>query len=248
MLEGLFTLENLVALVTLTSLEIVLGIDNIVFIVVVTSKLKAEVRDGARRIGLGLAMFSRIALLLGISLIMRLTVPLFSVMDHAVTGKDLVLLIGGLFLLGKATFEIHDKIEGPAHGEDLIKRTYSYAGAIFQIVLLDVIFSLDSVITAVGMVQHVGIMVVAIVLAVLVMLIFSGPVSRFVSTHPTIQMLAFSFLLLVGVFLMAEGLGKHIDRGYIYFAMGFSLFVEFLNLKMRKAKRKDSAAPPTSPA
>lgn len=244
MLEGLFTLENLVALVTLTSLEIVLGIDNIVFIVVVTSKLKADVRDGARRIGLGLAMFSRIALLLGISLIMRLTAPLFTVMDHAVTGKDIVLLFGGLFLLGKATFEIHEKIEGPAHGEGLMKKTYSYAGAIFQIVLLDVIFSLDSVITAVGMVQHVTIMIIAIVLAVLVMLIFSGPVSRFVTAHPTIQMLAFSFLLLVGVFLVAEGLGKHIDRGYIYFAMGFSLFVEFLNLRMRKAGRKSSAPPP----
>ena len=234
MFEGLFTLNNLIALVTLAALEIVLGIDNIVFVVVVTNKLPEAVRDTARRLGIGLAMITRIGLLLAISAIMGLTAPLFTVFDHVVSGRDLVMLLGGLFLLAKATHEIHDKLEGPPPGEGVARAVHSYGGAIVQIVLLDLVFSLDSVITAVGMAQHVTVMVAAIVIAVGVMLLFAGPVSKFVSAHPTVQMLAFSFLLLVGIFLMAEGMHKHIDRGYIYFAMAFSLFVEFLNLKIRK--------------
>jgi len=236
MFEGLMTLENLIALITLAGLEIVLGIDNIVFVVVVTNKLPEASRDAARRLGIGLAMITRIALLLAISAIMGLTAPLFTVFGHVVSGRDIVLLTGGLFLLAKATHEIHDKLEGPGDGQAHLRNEYSYASAIIQIMLLDIVFSLDSVITAVGMAQHLGVMVAAIVIAVGVMLLFSAPVSAFVSDHPTVQMLAFSFLLLVGIFLMAEGMHKHIDRGYIYFAMGFSLFVEFMNLKMKKRR------------
>ncbi|BDQ38165.1 membrane protein [Pseudodesulfovibrio nedwellii] len=237
MIEGLWTLENLIALITLAGLEIVLGIDNIVFVVVVTNKLPEASRNAARRLGIGLAMFTRIALLLAISAIMGLTAPLFTVFEQIVSGRDVVLLTGGLFLLAKATHEIHDKLEGPGFEEGHVRSQYSYTSAIIQILLLDLVFSLDSVITAVGMAQHIGVMVAAIVIAVIVMLLFAGPVSEFVSNHPTVQMLAFSFLLLVGIFLMAEGMHKHIDRGYIYFAMAFSLFVEFLNLKMKKRRK-----------
>lgn len=229
----LFSLENLVALLTLTALEVVLGIDNIVFVVVIANRLPQGVRDTARRLGLGLAMATRILLLLAISWIMRLTAPLFSIWEHAVSGRDLVLLLGGLFLLGKATLEMHGKIEEHASPEEPTKAAGSLVAAVIQIAILDIVFSLDSVITAVGMAQDLRIMVAAIVVAVLVMLFFSGPVGRFVNRHPTVQMLAFAFLLLVGVFLVAEGLGKHIDRGYIYFAMAFSLFVELLNLRIR---------------
>jgi predicted tellurium resistance membrane protein TerC len=240
MLEGLWTLENLIALVTLTSLEIVLGIDNIVFVVVVTNKLPEAVRANARRLGIGLAMVTRIVLLLAISAIMGLTAPLFTILNHTVSGRDIVLLAGGLFLLAKATHEIHDKLEESGAAKDMVRASYSYTSAIIQITLLDMVFSLDSVITAVGMAQHVTVMVAAIVIAVAVMLFFAGPVSAFVSNHPTVQMLAFSFLLLVGIFLMAEGMHKHIDRGYIYFAMAFSLFVEFLNLRVKKRARTES--------
>ena len=230
----LFSLENIVALLTLTALEVVLGIDNIVFVVVIAGRLPAGVRDTARRLGLGLAMAMRILLLLAISWIMRLTTPLFAVLGHEVSGRDLVLLVGGLFLIGKATLEMHAKIEEHAKPEEPKSAAGTLISAVIQIGLLDIVFSLDSVITAVGMAQDVRIMVAAIVVAVLVMLFFSGPVGRFVHKHPTVQMLAFSFLLLVGVFLVAEGLGKHIDRGYIYFAMAFSLFVELLNLRIRR--------------
>lgn len=229
----LFSLENLVALLTLTALEVVLGIDNIVFVVVIANRLPAGVRDTARRLGLGLAMGTRILLLLAISWIMRLTAPLFSVFEHAVSGRDLVLLLGGLFLIGKATLEMHGKIEEHASPEEPTRAAGSLVAAVVQIAILDIVFSLDSVITAVGMAQDLRIMVAAIVIAVLVMLFFAGPVGLFVNRHPTVQMLAFAFLLLVGVFLVAEGLGKHIDRGYIYFAMAFSLFVELLNLRIR---------------
>jgi len=238
MLEGLWTLENLIALITLAGLEIVLGIDNIVFVVVVTNKLPEAARATARRMGIGLAMITRIALLLVISAIMGLTTPLFTIFEHIVSGRDIVLLTGGLFLLAKATHEIHDKLEEPGTTDSHIKKSYSYVSAMVQILLLDLVFSLDSVITAVGMAQHIGVMVAAIVIAVIVMLLFASPVSEFVSNHPTVQMLAFSFLLLVGIFLMAEGMHKHIDRGYIYFAMAFSLFVEFLNLRMKKIKKR----------
>ncbi len=242
MFEGLWTLENLIALVTLAGLEIVLGIDNIVFVVVVTNKLPEAARATARRLGIGLAMVTRIALLLAISAIMGLTAPIFTVFGHVVSGRDLVLLIGGLFLLAKATHEIHDKLEEPDKADGNVRKEYSYFSAIAQILLLDLVFSLDSVITAVGMAQHVTVMVAAIVIAVIVMLLFAGPVSDFVSNHPTVQMLAFSFLLLVGIFLMAEGMHKHIDRGYIYFAMAFSLFVEFLNLRVKKLRRSRQEA------
>jgi len=238
----LLTVENGIALVTLAALEIVLGIDNIVFIVIITARLPERVRDLARRLGLGLAMVARIALLLGISWIMGLTAPLFTALGHVVSGRDLVLLIGGLFLLGKATFEIHEKIEEAGQAErKAATGKATMAAALVQIVLLDLIFSLDSVITAVGMVQEVAIMILAIVIAVGVMMAFARPVGDFVHRHPTVQMLAFSFLLLVGVFLVAEGLGKHIDRGYIYFAMAFSLFVEMLNLKVRKRRGRAAA-------
>lgn len=233
-MSDLLTVHSLMALVTLAGLEIILGIDNIVFLVVITGKLPPAQQPGARRLGLALAMGTRIALLFAITLIMRLTTPLFAILDHSVSGRDLVLLLGGLFLVGKATFEIHDKLESHTEQAMAQRRPTSYLSAVIQIAILDIVFSLDSVITAVGMTNNIWIMVVAIVLAVLVMLIFSGPISRFVHEHPTIQMLAFSFLILVGVFLMAEGLGKHIDRGYIYVAMAFSLAVELLNMRLRR--------------
>lgn len=236
----LLTVENAIALVTLTSLEIVLGIDNIVFIAILTGKLHPSKQDKARRIGLALAMVMRILLLLAISWIMGLTKPLFEVLDHGVSGRDLILLLGGLFLIGKATFEIHDKIEGEHH-DSKAKVAASFASVIFQIMLLDLVFSLDSVITAVGMVEHIPIMIAAVVIAIGIMMIFAGTVSRFVERHPTIKMLALSFLLLIGVMLLAEGFGRHIEKGYIYFAMGFSLFVEMLNLRVRKAGKEHTA-------
>ncbi|MBU1001278.1 MAG: TerC family protein [Proteobacteria bacterium] len=241
-MDALFSIENLIAFLTLSALEIVLGIDNIVFIVVITNKLPEAVRAKARNLGLGVAMVSRIVLLFAISWIMRLSAPLFAIMDHAFSGRDLVLLVGGLFLLGKATSEIHDKLEGEGHLAAEGKIVKGLGSALVQILILDTVFSIDSVITAVGMAQNIEVMVAAIVTAVGVMLLFAKPVGRFVSEHPTIQMLAFSFLLLVGVFLVAEGLGKHIDRGYIYFAMGFSLFVEALNLRIRKMRMAKGGA------
>jgi predicted tellurium resistance membrane protein TerC len=236
----LLTIESLIALVTLTSLEIVLGIDNIVFIAILTGKLDPSQQDKARRIGLALAMIMRILLLLAISWIMGLTTPLFAVFNHDVSGRDLILFLGGLFLIGKSTFEIHDKIEGHEHGTKA-KVAASFASVIVQIMLLDIVFSLDSVITAVGMVDHIPIMIAAVVIAVGIMMIFAGSVSRFVERHPTIKMLALSFLLLIGVMLLAEGFGRHIEKGYIYFAMAFSLFVELLNLRMRKISKESAA-------
>jgi len=233
----LLTVESLIALVTLTSLEIVLGIDNIVFIAILTGKLDPSVQDKARRIGLALAMIVRILLLLAISWIMGLTKPLFAVMSHDVSGKDLILLLGGLFLIGKSTFEIHERIEGHEPTKTA-KAVASFASVIIQIMLLDIVFSLDSVITAVGMARHIPIMIAAVIVAVAIMMLFAGAVSRFVERHPTIKMLALSFLLLIGVMLLAEGFGRHIEKGYIYFAMAFSLFVELLNLRMRKVPVK----------
>ncbi len=233
---SLFTVENLIAFLTLSALEIVLGIDNIVFIAIITNALPAAVQSKARKIGLLLAMGTRILLLLGITWIMGLTAPLFSVFGHVVTGRDIVLLAGGLFLIAKSTFEIHDKIEPDRHGEAHVRKARGFGPAVTQIAILDIVFSLDSVITAVGMSGHIVVMVAAVVAAVLVMMLFADPVSHFVSRHPTVQMLALSFLILIGVFLVAEGLGKHIDRGYIYFAMAFSLLVEFLNMRARKAQ------------
>ena len=230
----LFTVENLVALLTLTALEIVLGIDNVVFISILTGKLPQEQRARARRIGLGGAMLMRIGLLLTLSWIMRLTAPLFSVGSHAVSGRDLILLLGGLFLIGKATFEIHERVEGHGAAGASHARRVSMRMIIFQIMLLDIVFSLDSVITAVGMARALPVMIAAVIISVIVMLVFARPVGEFVEHHPTVKVLALSFLLLIGVMLVADGLGRHIPKGYIYFAMAFSLLVEMRNLRMHK--------------
>jgi predicted tellurium resistance membrane protein TerC len=236
----LFNAENAIALLTLTSLEIVLGIDNIVFISILTSKLPRQQQPRARRVGLALAMGMRIGLLLAIGWVMGLTATLFEVFDHAVSGRDLILLIGGLFLLAKATWEIHDKLEGAVSEETSERRSRrhaSFGAVLFQIALLDIVFSLDSVITAVGMARAVEVMIAAVVLAVGVMMVFAELISGFVERHPTIKMLALSFLILIGSMLVLEGAGSHIDKGYIYFAMAFSLAVEMLNLRIRKARR-----------
>jgi len=234
-MEWLASPETWIALLTLTVLEIVLGIDNIIFISILAGKLPAGEQPRARTVGLTLAMVTRILLLLSLTGIMRLTRPLFSPFGHPFSGRDLILLLGGLFLLWKGTREIHDKLEGE-EGRQNVKAGATFGGVIVQIALLDIVFSLDSVITAVGMVRQVGVMIAAIVLAVLVMLVAAGPISNFVHRHPTLKMLALSFLLLIGVTLIADGLGQHIPKGYVYFAMGFSLFVESLNLRLlRKA-------------
>ena len=227
-----------IAFATLLGLEIVLGVDNVIFISILASKLPAGQQGKARFWGLGLAMFTRILLLLSIAWVIRLTAPLFELLGRAISGRDIILIVGGLFLIGKATHEIHEKLEGEV-GEAATRVAPTFASVIVQILLLDVVFSLDSVITAVGMVDEVGIMVSAVVVAVLFMMGFAAPISSFVERRPTVKMLALSFLLLIGVVLVAEGWGQHIGKGYIYFAMGFSVFVEMLNLKLRKS----SAAP-----
>jgi predicted tellurium resistance membrane protein TerC len=228
----LFTSANLIALLTLTSLEIVLGIDNIVFISILTSKLPPAQQPRARRIGLMLAMGMRIALLLAITWVMGLTRPLFEVLGREISGRDLILVLGGTFLVAKATWEIHDKLEGQQHGQGPVRHA-GFGMILIQIMLLDIVFSLDSVITAVGMAREIAVMIAAVVIAVLVMLVFAGPISDFIERHPTLKMLALSFLLLIGVILIADGFGQHVSKGYIYFAMAFSLFVEMLNLRLR---------------
>jgi predicted tellurium resistance membrane protein TerC len=232
MLEYLTDPEIWIALLTLTALEIVLGIDNIIFISILSEKLPKEQEAQGRRLGLLGAMIMRILLLLSIAWLTRLTTPLFNVFDHGISGRDIILIAGGLFLLGKSTIEIHEKLEGE-EGRSSAKVSASFAGVIFQIMLLDVVFSLDSVITAIGMADVLGVMIAAVVIAVLVMLYAAGPISDFVAEHPTLKMLALSFLLLIGVSLVAEGLEFPIPKGYIYFAMGFSVFVEMLNLRLR---------------
>ncbi|PLS78561.1 MAG: hypothetical protein CYG59_17955 [Chloroflexi bacterium] len=228
----LFTGAGLVALLTLTSLEIVLGVDNIIFISILAGKLPAEQQKRARQTGLALALITRIALLLSLSWIIGLTEPLVAVFGFEVSGRDLILILGGLFLLGKSTYEIHERLEGESgHGSS--RAAASFTSVIIQILLLDVVFSLDSVITAVGMVDEIIIMVTAVIIAVAVMLLAAGSISDFVNRHPTVKMLALSFLLLIGVNLLAEGFGQHIPKGYIYFAMAFSVFVEMLNLRIR---------------
>lgn len=222
-----------IALVTLLALEIVLGIDNIVFISILAGRLPEDQRARARTIGLMLAMVTRILLLLSISWIIRLTAPLFSVVGQEVSGRDMILIIGGLFLIAKSTHEIHQKLEGSDDHHGAGGRS-SFMSVIIQILLLDIVFSLDSVITAVGMVEQVWVMIVAVVLAVVFMLVFAGSISGFVENHPTIKMLALSFLILIGVTLIVEGLHQHIPKGYIYFAMAYSVAVEMLNLKLRK--------------
>jgi predicted tellurium resistance membrane protein TerC len=225
-----------VALVTLTALEIVLGIDNVVFISILSGKLPVEQQRRARNTGLGLAMGTRILLLFSISWVIGLTDPLFGVAGVEISGRDIILLLGGLFLLAKATFEIHEKLEGEEpHAAGVVARA-SFGAIIVQILLLDVVFSLDSVITAVGMADEIAVMVAAVVIAVGVMLVSAGAISEFVNRHPTVKMLALSFLLLIGMSLVAEAFDVHIPKGYIYFAMGFSVFVEGLNLRVRTRK------------
>jgi predicted tellurium resistance membrane protein TerC len=228
--------EGWIALVTLTLLEIVLGIDNIVFISILAGKLPAPQQARARNLGLTLAMITRILLLLSLTWIMRLTAPLFAVFGHDISGRDLILVIGGVFLIWKSTHEIHQRLEGESAAERTARGAASLGGVLVQIALIDMVFSLDSVITAVGMANQVAIMIAAIILAVGFMILAAGPVSTFVERHPTVKMLALSFLLLIGVTLIAEGLGQHISKQYVYFAMAFSVAVEMLNLRARKRR------------
>lgn len=248
-MEWLTNPEAWISLLTLTVLEIVLGIDNIVFISILSGKLPPEKQKSARRCGLGLAMITRILLLLSISWIMTLVAPLFNIGEWigiregewheklAISGRDIILIAGGLFLIYKSTTEIHEKLEGNEEEEMRARSTTTFGRVIIEILLLDIVFSLDSVITAVGMADHIEIMIAAVIIAVFIMLLSSESISRFVNTHPTVKMLALSFLLLIGVSLIAEGLEQHIPKGYIYFAMAFSVFVEMLNLRAAK-KRK----------
>ena len=258
---ALFTSENLIALATLTGLEIVLGIDNIIFLSILTGKLPESQRPKARTIGLSLAMGARIGLLLSITWVMSLTNPMFTLLGQTVSGKDLILILGGLFLIGKSTHEIHAKLDNAADEPETLeeqKKRVSWASILVQIVLIDLVFSLDSVITAVGMVNpasgaatagslalnaagqaKLAVMIIAVVLSIIVMMLFAGRIGNFVEKHPTIKILALSFLILIGCMLMAEGFGQHVNKGYIYFAMSFSLVVEGINMRLRKrAKAK----------
>ena len=254
-MEWLSDPQAWIAFATLTGLEIILGVDNVVFISILAGKLPVDQREKARKVGLGLAMFIRILLLFSLSWVIRLTEPLFNVFSHDISGRDLILLLGGLFLLGKSTNEMHGQLEGE-EGHSSARVAASFTAVIIQILLLDIIFSLDSVITAVGMADDIAVMVAAVVVAVGFMMVFSGKISSFVEKHPTIKMLALSFLLLIGFSLVAEGLEFHIPKGYIYFAMAFSLFVETLNIKLRKSRQapvdlhaayvEDSAKTPAS--
>ena len=222
-----------IALATLTFLEIVLGVDNIIFISILSGKLPAAQQPRARRLGLLGAMLTRVALLFSLAWIIRLTEPWFSIIGHEISGRDLILILGGLFLLGKSTHEIHDRLEGD-EGHAAKKIRSSFLSVIIQIMLLDVVFSLDSVVTAVGMVDELWVMIAAVIIAVVIMILSAEPISDFVHRHPTVKMLALSFLLLIGLSLLLEGFDHHIPKGYIYFAMGFSVFVEMINLRLRK--------------
>ena len=224
------------ALGTLLALEIVLGVDNVVFIAILAAKLPADQQKRARTLGLALALITRILLLLSLAWMIRLTAPLFHLFGHGFSGRDLILIVGGLFLIAKSTHEMHGRLEGE-DGEASTKVYPSFWGVIVQILLLDIVFSLDSVITAVGMVDRIEIMITAVILALIVMLVASGSIARFVDRHPTVKMLALAFLLLIGTTLIVEGFGQHIQKGYIYFAMAFSLFVEILNLRVRKVSK-----------
>lgn len=231
-MDWLMTPQVWMALITLTSLEIVLGIDNIIFISIQAGKLPVHQQEKARLVGLGLAMFIRIALLFSLTWLMGLTSPLFTVVGNEISGRDMILISGGLFLLWKSTMEIHEKLEG----DEVVLKTrvgVTFGAVIVQILLLDIVFSLDSIITALGMANQLSVMVAAVVIAVMFMMLFSGKISAFVEAHPTIKMLALSFLLLIGVALIGDGFDMHIPKGYIYFAMAFSVMVEMLNLKLR---------------
>lgn len=227
--------QTWIGLTTLTVLEIVLGIDNVVFLAILAAKLPLHQQKKARQIGLTLAMLIRIALLLSLSWVIRFSTPLFGVWGHEFSGRDLILIGGGLFLLAKSTHEIHQKLEGDV-GLKSARVHASFGSVIVQILLLDIVFSLDSIITAIGMVEQIGVMIAAVMIAVVFMMVFAGKISRFVERHPTVKMLALSFLLLIGATLVAEGFHQHISKGYIYFAMAFSVFVEILNFRLRKTK------------
>ncbi len=227
-----------IGLLTLTILEIVLGIDNIVFISILSGKLPKEDQAKARQIGLGLAVITRILFLLSIGLIMRLNTPFFEVFGKGISGKDLILILGGLFLIAKAVFEIHNKLEGVEHETSAGKKVGSMAGVVAQILAVDLVFSIDSVVTAVGMVKYVEVMIGAVVISVMFMLAFVGPLTKFIDAHPTVKMLALAFLVLIGVNLLAEGFGAHIEKAYTYFAMAFSVIVEMLNIRLRKKAAK----------
>lgn len=228
--------DLLVGFLTLTAMEVVLGIDNVIFISILAGKLPPDQQVRARQIGLGLALFIRIALLFTISWIVQLTAPWFTIAGQEISGRDLILIVGGLFLIGKATREIHDRLEGET-GHASAKVPPSFGAVIVQIVILDAVFSLDSVITAVGMVNQIGVMVVAVIVAVAIMLFSAGRISAFVNQHPTVKMLALSFLLLIGFMLLLEGFDQHVPKGYIYFAIGFSVFVEMLNLRAKSQSK-----------
>jgi predicted tellurium resistance membrane protein TerC len=235
---NLFSPENLISLLSLSAMEIVLGIDNIIFIAILSQKLPdAHQQKKARRLGLALALLMRLGLLFTVSTIMKLTRPLFEILGQGLSGRDLVLILGGLFLIGKSATEIYEKVEGdPEEHQGPGGKRASFTNIIIQILLLDMVFSLDSVVTAVGMVPHLWIMVVAMIIAVGVMLVFADPISNFVMRHPSMKILALSFLLLIGVLLVAEGFGQHISKGYVYFAMAFSVFIEVLNMRFRKKR------------
>ncbi|HEX7808124.1 MAG TPA: TerC family protein [Thermoanaerobaculia bacterium] len=236
-MEWLSDPQAWIALLTLTVLEIVLGIDNVIFISILAGKLPGEKQKRARNIGLAAAMIMRILLLLSLAWIVKLTKPLFTILSAEISGRDLILLAGGLFLMAKATHEIHDKLEGE-EGETVARVAPTLASVIVQIMLLDIVFSLDSVITAVGMAKDLAVMITAVVISVGIMLFAAGSISSFVDRHPTVKMLALSFLVLIGMALVAEGLDFHIPKGYIYFAMGFSVFVELLNVRLRGLSSK----------
>ena len=232
-MDAIFTADNFVALLTLTALEVVLGVDNVIFISILAGKLPPADQDRARRVGLLAAMVMRILLLFSLAWIVRLTEPIVTILGRGISGRDLILLGGGLFLIAKATMEIHEKLEG-VEGERSARVAPSFGAVIVQIMLLDIVFSLDSVITAVGMADSIAVMVIAVVLAVGIMMLSAAGVSAFVQRHPTVKVLALSFLMLIGLSLVGEGMGHHIPKGYIYFAMGFSVFVEMINLRLRK--------------
>lgn len=238
-MEAIFSADALIALLTLTVLEVVLGVDNVIFISILAGKLPPDQQGRARRVGLMGAMVMRVLLLLSLAWVVRLTAPLFTVLGQEISGRDLILIVGGLFLLAKATREIHDKLEGEDEGH-AVKVATSFASVIGQIMVLDIVFSLDSVITAIGMADQLWVMVTAVILAVAIMLLTAERISHFVNEHPTIKVLALSFLLLIGMSLVAEGFDQHIPKGYIYFAMAFSVFVETINLR---ASRKKKASP-----
>jgi predicted tellurium resistance membrane protein TerC len=239
-MDWLTSPEVWIALLTLTTLEIVLGIDNLVFISILSGRVPPAQQPRARQLGLAIALGTRVLLLLSIVWVARLTTPLFTILGEEISARDLVLLAGGLFLLAKSTHEIHTSLEGDGHSKE-VTHSATFLSVVIQIGLLDIVFSLDSVITAVGMTTMVGVMIAAVVIAMAIMLAASGPISDFVHRHPTIKMLALSFLLLIGVALIGEGLEFHIPKGYIYFAMGFSVFVEMLNLRVRRNRAKATA-------